>query len=73
MQAPFSYSKGDTMIPELDATDIGRQLGADGVNGVVAKAEQYCSYEASVSRSRTSPASWPSGPRLSLLAEEERP
>ena len=32
------------MIPELDATDIGRQLGADGVNGVVTKVEQYCAY-----------------------------
>jgi hypothetical protein len=33
------------MNPELDPNDIGRQLGSDGVNGVVAKVEQYCAHE----------------------------
>ncbi len=32
------------MNPELDPNDIGRQLGSDGVNSVVAKTEQYCAY-----------------------------
>ena len=33
------------MIPELDATDIGRQIGTDGVDKVVSNAEQYCNHE----------------------------
>jgi len=33
------------MNPELDPNDIGSQLGADGVNGVVAKVEQYSLHE----------------------------
>ena len=32
------------MKPESAPSDIGRQLGEDGVNGVVAKVEQYCTH-----------------------------
>src|SRR6185437_13350943 len=41
--APLFCMEG-TMKPESAPSDIGRQLGEDGVNGVVAKVEQYCTH-----------------------------
>jgi hypothetical protein len=60
------------MIPELDATDIGRQLGADGVNSVVAKVEQYCAYAEQRIALKNHPSVLGLRAELSLLTDEER-
>jgi hypothetical protein len=60
------------MIPELDATDIGRQLGADGVNSVVAKVEQYCAYAEQRTALKNHPSILGLRAELSLLSDEER-
>jgi hypothetical protein len=60
------------MIPELDPNDIGHQLGADGVNSVVAKVEQYCSYAERRIALKNHPSILGHRAELSLLADEKR-
>jgi hypothetical protein len=60
------------MTPELDPNDIGHQLGADGVNSVVAKVEQYCAYAEQRIALKNHPNILGHRAELSLLSDEER-
>jgi hypothetical protein len=60
------------MTPELDPNDIGHQLGADGVNSVVAKVEQYCAYAEERIALKNHPNILGHRAELSLLSEEKR-
>ncbi|MDP9049844.1 MAG: hypothetical protein M3O31_03845 [Acidobacteriota bacterium] len=60
------------MGPDVDATDIGAQLGADGVNSVVSKVEQYCAYAEQRIALKNHPRALGLRAELSLLADEER-
>jgi len=60
------------MDPELDGADIGRQLGADGVDGIVSKVEQYCAHEERRITLKNHPNIVSLKAEFSLLLEEER-
>jgi hypothetical protein len=59
------------MNPDLDAIDIGRQLGTDGVDSIVSKVEQYCAHEERRITLKNHPNIVSLRAEFSLLLEEE--
>lgn len=57
---------------EFDAVDIGRQLGADGVDSVVSKVEHYCAHEERRIMLSNHPSILGLKAEFSLLRDEER-
>jgi len=60
------------MNPELNPLEIGQQLGLDGVDGVVAKVEEYCAHEERRITLVNEPRMVALRAEFHLLLEEER-